>query len=85
MSEWQDISTAPKDGTLIELTWMENGRPQEIWPMQWAHIQKNGFFPGKVGMWTAPDGSCTWNDEDPDGAPTHWRPVPDYVAWGPRS
>jgi hypothetical protein len=75
LSEWQDISTAPKDGTTIELTWMENGRPQEVWPCQWCHIQRNGLFPGKVGMWTVPDGSMTWNDSDPDGAPTHWRPL----------
>jgi len=47
-------------------------RPQKISPVQWLHIQRNGFFPGKVGMWTAPDGSITWND-DGDGCPTHWR------------
>lgn len=75
---WQTIDTAPKDGTVIELTWMEKGNAQEIWPLQWAHIQRNGFFPGKVGMWTSPDGSMTWNDDNPDGAPTHWR---SYVGW----
>ena len=73
MNEWQDISTAPKDGTVIELTWFDNGKPQEIWPMQWGHIQRNGLFPSKVGMWVATDGSLTWNDDNPDGAPTHWR------------
>jgi hypothetical protein len=73
--DWQPIETAPKDGTVVELTWLENGKPQEIWPMQWAHIQRNGLFPGKVGMWTLPNGGATWNDDDPDGAPTHWRPA----------
>lgn len=80
MSEWQTIDTAPKDGTVIELTWMENDRPQEIWPMQWGHIQRNGFFPGKTGMWVATDGSLTWNDDDPDGAPTHWRAAPSDIG-----
>lgn len=75
MSEWQPIETAPKDGKVIELTWMDGGKPQEIWPMQWGHIQKNGLFPGKTGFWIIPDGSMTWNDDDPDGAPTHWREI----------
>jgi hypothetical protein len=73
LSEWQPIETAPRDGSVVELTWMENGRPQDIWPMQWMAIQRNGLFPGKLGMWTLPNGGATWNDDDPDGAPTHWR------------
>lgn len=73
MSEWQDINTAPKDGSEIELTWMDDGLPQERFIMQWGHIQQNGLFPGLVGMWVAPDGSFTWSDDNPDGAPTHWR------------
>lgn len=73
-ADWQDINTAPRDGTVVELTWMENGKAQEIWPCQWCHIQRNALFaPGKVGMWTVPDGSMTWNDSNPVGAPTHWR------------
>lgn len=70
---WRPIETAPKDGTIIALTWEEDGMPSEYHPMRWCHIQRNGMFPGKVGMWTAPDGSYTWND-DRGGGPTHWAP-----------
>jgi len=76
MTEWRTIESAPRDGRIVYLTWMEGGVPQEIWPMQWGHIQKNGLFPGVTGMWIAPDGSVTWNEADPAGAPTHWRPTP---------
>lgn len=73
MDDWQSIDTAPKDGSVIELTWMEHGEPQEIWPMQWGHIQRNGILPGVIGMWIVPDGSITWNDDGMGGGPTHWR------------
>lgn len=72
---WRPIETAPRDGTVIELTWMDKGRPQEIWPMQWGHIQRNPLFAGDtVGMWVMPNGGATWTEHDPEGAPTHWRP-----------
>ena len=73
VADWHTIDSAPRDGTIIDLTWMENDLPQEIWPMQWGHIQRNGLFPDVVGMWVAPDWSVTWNEDDPSGAPTHWR------------
>jgi hypothetical protein len=75
MSVWHPIETAPKDGTVIELTWMDGDAPQEIWPMQWGHIQRNGLFPDALGMWVSPDGSVTWNGTADDDGPTHWRPV----------
>lgn len=73
---WQPIETAPKDGTIIQIGWKEPGDAdmQEWFTMQWGDIQRNGLFPGKVGMWVAPDGSFTWN-ESADGGPTHWRPT----------
>lgn len=77
MSEWQPIETAPKDGTVIELTALDNGVPFEIWPMRWGHIQRNGLFPGTVGMWVTQRGFLmTWNGAPNEGGPTHWRPLP---------
>ena len=72
MSDWRPIETAPKDGRVIRLTWMENGRPAEVWPLRWDAERENGLFPGVKGFWTTPDGSMTWNHRDPAGAPTHW-------------
>jgi len=69
----------PKDGTVILLSWFDNGRPQEWFAMQWGHIKRNGLFPGKVGMWMTPDGSLTWADDDPHGAPTHWKHEPAFL------
>lgn len=76
MSEWQPIETAPKDGRVVELSAVEDdGSFVEIWPMMWCHIQKNGLFPGKIGMWMLPDSSMTWNAHPTlGGGPTHWRP-----------
>jgi len=75
MIEWQDISTAPKDGRVIRLSWFDDGKPQEWFNMQWGHIQQNGLFPENTGMWVSPDGSMTWNGDAEDGGPTHWQPI----------
>ena len=74
--EWQPIETAPKDGQLITLCWFdgEDG-PFDTCSMMWGHIQRNGLFPGKIGMWVSSNGAVTWND-DGDGGPTHWMPLP---------
>lgn len=74
--DWQPIETAPKDGSVIVLSWHEGGEAQESFIMQWGHIQKNGLFPRNTGMWVSPDGSMTWNGSADDGGPTHWMPLP---------
>jgi hypothetical protein len=82
--EWQPIETAPKDGTVVLLTWMDGltHQPAEIWPMQWGHIQRNGLFPERTGMWVSPDGSVTWNGSADDFGPTHWMPAPPPTVGG---
>lgn len=77
MQEWQPISTAPRDGTLIDITAIEDdGSLFEIHPMLWDGEQTNEMFaPGMVGMWTAPGGGYTWREGA--GGPTHWRPYRD--------
>lgn len=73
MTDWHPIATAPRDGSLVYLTWMEGGQPQEQWPMRWDVEATNGLFPDVKGMWVLDGGGATWTEHDPDGAPTHWR------------
>ena len=71
--DWQPIETAPKDNQPVELTWLKDGKPQEIWEMHWGHIN---VFPNEGGMWRMFDGSFSWNDIGLPG-PTHYRlPTP---------
>lgn len=73
--DWRTIDTAPRDGTTILLTAIEDsGELFEVHPMQWSHAMRNELFaPGVVGMWTASDGGYTWREGE--GGPTHWKPV----------
>lgn len=59
--EWQDISTAPKDGEWIQL-WKEGW--DAPWVAQRAEIDDED-------CWF--DGSAVEGDED---GPTHWKPAP---------
>jgi hypothetical protein len=67
---------APRDGTLIVLMHEDVG----AFPMQWGHIQKNGLFPGRVGMWVAQDSSLTWQDSADEG-PSHWCTLDEWNGW----
>nr|WP_295828262.1 hypothetical protein [uncultured Azospirillum sp.] len=74
------ISTAPRDGTLVKLAAFDaKGRLDASVKMRWKADARNPLFPGVVGFWVTPDfpgpHSFTWNESDPDAAPTHWRPV----------
>lgn len=72
MSEWRDISSVPRDGTIVIV-----GTPDDEWfTMRWNAIGSNSIFqPEPVGIWEAPDGSFTWSEERGYG-PTHWRATP---------
>lgn len=61
MEGWYDISTAPRDGTLVRLGWAERGVMQEWYIMFWHD-----------GVWNAPSGGFIWSEDEPNGAPTHW-------------
>lgn len=79
MNDWQPIGPAPRDGTEVELTWMENGRPQEVYPMVWNRFATNWIVQGHKGIWAMHNRKTgeimvTWSEADPEGAPTHWRP-----------
>jgi len=62
---WQDISSAPKDGTTVQLWSAEDWTPQ-------AHycVRKQGWY---VEYWDA-----DWQSyaESSVYEPTHWRPLP---------
>lgn len=79
MSEWKPIETAPRNGTEIELTWMVDGKPQEIWPMAWNQFATNPLVQSHKGIWAMHDRRngallITWT-ESGDGGPTHWRSI----------
>lgn len=86
MTDWQDISTAPRDGTPIEARIVGYSRAAQA-VISW----QNGFINGKdqdCGAWcwelktsrppaSWTDGVC-WesnHNHKPSTRPTHWRPI----------
>lgn len=65
-------STAPKDGRLIGLLADDVGGP---FPMRWDPDAVNPLVGDVRGLWVMEDGSMTWSDHDPAGAPTHWQEI----------
>jgi hypothetical protein len=79
MNGWRTIDSAPRDGTVIDLTWMEDDKPQEIWPMSWNIFAGNSLVQPHKGIWCLrmPNGKieATWSEYNDGGGPTHWRPL----------
>lgn len=71
MQDWRNISTAPRDGTVIIV-----GAPDDEWfYMRWNPQGFNGLVqPEPDGIWEATDNSFTWSEQGGFG-PTHWRPA----------
>ena len=76
---WQPIDSAPKDGRIVDLTWMGADGPEEIWPMQWDSRASNPLAQQGTGIWVLRNAvtgqtEMTWTEKDPEVGPTHWRP-----------
>lgn len=74
MSDWRDISTAPMDGTEIDLWMHSNTNPEVHWR------KPDCFFDRCHGHWLVwnygPGGFYRILDLDYDATPTHWIPKP---------
>lgn len=68
MSEWQDISTAPRNGMSIMVSDPDCGQ----FIMHWNATAENGLFPDRLGFWESLDLSFTWSEHDGMG-PTRWK------------
>jgi hypothetical protein len=69
MRGWNDISTAPRDGSLIRV-----GGENEWYEMRWKEFGSSDTWqPDADGFWEASDGSFTWSEADGFG-PTCWLP-----------
>lgn len=62
MTDWQDISTAPKDGTLVLLAYSTGPDPFN-WGMATARYRWSGWH--------------TVNGNPRSFEPTHWQPLPE--------
>lgn len=75
MSEWQNIETAPKDGTVIELKRTHEGLEFQGLG-SWRTVTFSSFINGTHGI--EPEQTVTgWmrvSEEKRFPEPTHWRP-----------
>jgi hypothetical protein len=66
---YQDISTAPRDGTMIEVMDPDCG----AFPMRWNPDGFNSLVSIGEGIWECPGKNFTWS-EDHGCGPSCWRP-----------
>lgn len=66
---WEDISTAPRDGTIIEVMEPDTG----AFVMRWNPDGFNMLTSKRPGVWESPNDGPTWTEDNGLG-PTNWRP-----------
>jgi hypothetical protein len=73
MSEWQPISTAPKDGSgiLAVLVWKDDGEFYDVQTIRWQDTWGE-WVPSAVLIHMENTG-----DPSDDVTPTHWMPLPE--------
>lgn len=71
--DWQEINSAPRDGTVIEVCALDGDR-EGPFRMRWGEDVVNSLVGSHAGMWVSDRGGFTW-DESRGFGPTHWRPV----------
>lgn len=72
MSEWRQIETAPRDGTIVEVMDPECG----TFTMRWNPAGHNPICQHEYGngLWECPGNNFTWS-EDKGFGPRYWRPL----------
>lgn len=70
MSEWRDISTAPKDGTLVDLWCINHLR----WDKAGQRVTSVSW--GTVSDWMGNERQDWQHGHGEDFEPTHWMPLP---------
>jgi len=76
MTEWQDISTAPKDGTSIIVMYIHIDT-EIVHAAFWIDADETSFGdPDDVGWWTYDWNECGRAKMDGIYSPTHWMPLP---------
>lgn len=91
LNEWQSISTAPKNGVLVDL-WIVGPRSEvEFYCQEATKLEKTG--PNSPALWQGRAGGFRWGVKPPNApnwypdhglgyplapevTPTHWRPLP---------
>lgn len=75
MTDWQPISTAPKDGTTVMLT-------GSYWVVAGWFSHSDFLGPdAKLGAWVDGDPRHDGRALKGDHAPTHWMPLPEPPAY----
>lgn len=80
-TDWQDIATAPRDGTLIDV-WRGGEFPRRVPDVSWREPTDSEWW--VHGGDTIRTPAATWHDMfgpfGKDDTPTHWRPLPSPPA-----